>query len=95
MNAGKIMQTYNNTKSWKEVDKIMEEQGHSGWTFSGLSNIMIQYSLIGADFIDRYDPHRVERSKDFKNIYDKSKNYIENRTELNKRLVLALLNKVN
>ncbi len=30
MDAGKIMQTYNNTKSWEEVDKVVEEQGHSG-----------------------------------------------------------------
>lgn len=30
MDAGKIMQTYNDTKSWEEVDKVVKEQGHSG-----------------------------------------------------------------
>lgn len=46
MGAGKIMQTYNETKSWEKVDNVLKEQGHSGWTFSGLLNIMVQYSLI-------------------------------------------------
>lgn len=93
MNAGKIMQTYNNTKYWEEVDKVIKEQGHSGWTFSELLNIMIQYSLMGVDFVDRYDPDRIKRDKNFRKIYNKSKNYIEKRTELNKRLVLALSKK--
>ena len=95
MDAGRIMQTYNETKSWEEVNKVVEEQGHSGWTFSGLLNVMIQYSLIGVEFVDKYDPNRVKRDKDFKKIYNKSKKYVENRTNLNKRLVLALSKKEN
>lgn len=95
MDAGKIMQTYNDTKSWEEVDKVLAEQGHSGWTFSGLLNIMIQYSLIGVNFVDRYDPDRIKRDKNFKKVYNTSKNYIENRIEVNKRLVLALSEKRN
>lgn len=95
MDAGKIMQTYNDTKSWEEVDKVVNEQGHSGYTFSGLMNIMIQYSLIGVDFVDRYDCNRMKRDKKFKKMYNEAKNYIENRTELNKRLVYALSKKGN
>lgn len=95
MDAGKIMQTYDETKSWNEVDKIIKEQGHSGWTFSGVLNIMIQYSLIGTDFVDRYAPQRVNKSKDFKRIYDQSKNFIENRKKQNLKLVQVPLKKTN
>ncbi len=95
MDAGRIMKTYDDTKSWEEVDKVVKEQGHSGWTLSGLLNIMIQYSLIGVDFVDRYDPGRINRDKDFKKVYDISKSYVENRTELNQRLVFALSKKGN
>lgn len=95
MNAGKIMQVYNDTKSWEEVDKVLTEQGHSGYTFSGLLNVIIQYSLIGVEFVDKYDPNRIKRDKNFKKVYNQSKSYIENRTELNKRLVRALSKKGN
>lgn len=95
MDAGKIMQVYNDTKSWEEVDKVLKEQGHSGYTFSGLLNVMIQYSLIGVEFVDRYDPNRIKIDKNFKRLYKKSKSYIENRTELNKRLVLTPSKKGN
>ncbi len=78
----------------KRFDKVVNEQGHSGLTFSGLLNIMVQYSLIGVDFVDRYDPSRIKRDKNFKKIYNQSKSYIENRSQLNKRLVLALSKKV-
>ncbi len=54
---------------------------------------MIQYYLIGVDFVDRYDSDRIKRDKNFRKIYNKSKNYVANRTELNKRLVLALSKK--
>lgn len=94
MDAGKIMQTYHDTKSWEEVDKAVKEQGHSGWTFSGVLNIMIQYSLIGVDFVDRYDPNRIKRDKEFQKEYNKAKSYVENRTRLNKRLVYALSKKM-
>lgn len=93
MDAGRIMQTYDETKSWEKVDEVLDEQGHSGLTFSGLMNVIIQYSKIGADFVDRYDPDRVKRDRIFKAYYKKSKDYLENRTELNKRLVLALAKK--
>lgn len=95
MDAGEIMQTYNDTKSWEEVDKVIKEQGHSGYTFLGLENVMIQYSLIGVEFIDRYDYNRTKRDKDFKKLYNKSKSYVENRIALNKRLVLTLSKKEN
>ncbi len=93
MDAGKIMQTYNDTKSWEEVDKVVDEQGHSGYSFSGLLNVMIQYSLIGVDFVDRYDPNRINRDKEFKNLYNSNKSYVYNRNKLNKRLIYALSKK--
>lgn len=95
MNAGKIMQVYDETASWEEVDKVLNEQGHSGYSFSGLSNMMILYSPIGVDFIERYEPSRIKRDKEFKKYYDKAKEYNANRKELNKRLVYALSKKIN
>ena len=90
MNAGQIMKTYNDTKSWQEVDKVIEEQGHSGWTLSGLLNIMVQYSLIGTDLVDKYDTTKNQRDHNFQKMYDKSKNYTKLRKDLQKRLVLAI-----
>lgn len=69
IDAAKIMQAYNDTKSFEEVDKVIEKQGHSGYTFSGLLNIIIHYSLMGTDFVDRYDPSRIKRDREFKDIY--------------------------
>lgn len=93
MDAGKIMQVYNDTKSWEEVDKLVKVQGHSGWTFSGLLTVMIQYSLIGVDFVDRYDTGRIKRDREFNKVYNDAKSYVNNRAELNKRLVYALSRK--
>lgn len=93
MNAGEIMQTYNETKSWEEVGKILDKQGHSGWTFSGLMNVMIEYSPIGVEFANIYDEDRINRDDNFKKVYDKTDNYLEKRKELNKRLVVALARK--
>lgn len=95
INAGEIMQTYEETKSWEEVNKIVDKQGHSGWTLSGLLNIMIQYSLIGVEFVDLVDQDRINRDESFKKLYDEAKSYNDNRTELNKRLIVAITPKNN
>lgn len=71
MNAGLVMKAYDETGSWEEVDKVLDEQGHSGYTFSGLENILLLYALIGVDFINKYDPNRIKRDRKFKKIYDK------------------------
>lgn len=90
MNAAEIMEAYDKTKSWEYVNQILSEQGHTGWTLSGLSNIMIQYSLIGVDFIEKFAPNRISRDSKFKKRYKQAKEYLENRQELNKRLTYAL-----
>ena len=74
MDAGVIMEVYNNTHSWEEVDKVLKSQGHSGFTFSGLLNVMIKYSVIGADFADRYAALELKRDSDLKKAYKKLKN---------------------
>lgn len=73
MDAGKIMQVFAETGSWDEVENAIRKQGHSGYTFSGISNVMLQYSPHGVDFINRFDPDRPNRDKIFKKIYNKKK----------------------
>lgn len=95
INAGIIMQIYDENHSWEEVEMAIDKQGHSGYTFSGLANVMIEYSRIGVEFIERFDPDRIDRDDKFKEIYLKQKEYQEKRNELNKRLVLVLSKKAN
>ncbi len=87
MNAAQIMKIYDETHSWKYVGDMLKEQGHSGWTFSGLANILIQYSLMGVDFIEKFDPNRIKRDNNFKEYYYKASEYITARQTLNKKLV--------
>ncbi len=95
MDAGEIMKIYDETHSWEEVYELLQDQMHTGSTFSGLSDVIIQYSLIGVDFIDRFDSDRVVRDREFRKNYNKSKKYINSRQELNKRLIRALSPKCN
>ena len=95
MDAGEIMKKYAETHSWKIVEELVREQGHSGWTFSGLSNILIKYSLIGVDFIEKFDPDRIIRDENFREYYNKAKEYMATRETLNKRLIRAISNKYN
>lgn len=90
MNAAEIMKVYDETHSWDSVNEVLREQGHSGWTFSGLSNIMIKYSLIGVDFIEKFDSDRISRDKNFREYYNKAKEYLVARQTLNKKLILAI-----
>ena len=90
MNAAEIMKVYDETHSWECVNYIVKKQGHSGWTFSGLSNTLIQYSLIGVDFIEKFDPNSINRDKDFKEYYNKTQEYITTRQVLNKNLIQAV-----
>lgn len=77
MDAGMIMEVYNNTHSWEEVDKVLRSQGHSGFTFSGLLNVMIKYSVIGAEFADRYAPLELKRDSDLKKAYKRNRELIK------------------
>lgn len=71
--AYEIMHTYYSTNSWDEVYAKLKEQGHSGYSFSALSNILIQYSPMGYEFINRFAPSRPLRDKTFKPFYEKAK----------------------
>lgn len=90
MNAGEIMEAYNETHSWESIDEILEQQGHTGYTFSGLTNVMIHFSLLGPEFIERYDPNRLNRDEDFKKEYEEAKAYLKERKNLERRLIYAL-----
>lgn len=94
MNAAEIMKEYSETHSWERIDEIMEKQGHTGFTLSGLENIMLLYSNIGVEFVDRYDSSRIKRDKDFKEEYERIKISMIYRNVLNKRLINALSNKL-
>lgn len=91
--AGELMEVYANTHSFEEVDKLLREQGHSGWSFSGVVNVMLKYSMIGVQFVDRYYPGKRNIDKDFRELYNERKNYFQQRDELNQRFVYVLSNK--
>ena len=78
MNAAEIMETYDKTNSWECVREKIKEQGHTGFTFSGLSNVMIEYSKIGVEFIENLDPDRINRDESFKKYYTKVKKQGQN-----------------
>lgn len=88
MDAGAIMKKYHETNSWEEVEKLVEEQGHSGYTFSGMCNVMLRFSQYGVEFVEHFDPYRAERSQDFQDMYKKRSE--EKRKLLNQRLVNVL-----
>lgn len=69
----KVLKTWNDTHSWEEIDKVLHKQGHSGYSFSGVANMMLKYSDIGVEFIDRYCPDRIERDSNFAEIYNNTK----------------------
>lgn len=74
INAGVIMEMYHTTHSWDEVSDVITKQGHTGWTFSGLCNKILQFSIYGTEFIDKYYPDRINRDEEFKRVYMKAKN---------------------
>lgn len=64
INAGEIMRVYKQTNSWDEVYKTLQEQGHSGWTFSGVALVLKEFSTFGLEFLQRYAPHMIKENKE-------------------------------
>jgi len=95
IDAGEIMKTFDETKSWDEVYKVLQEQGHSGWTFSGVLNVMINFSSLGVEFVDRYAPYKLDRDEGCKELYEEMKDYNNKRNELNYRLVKVLKKRID
>lgn len=91
--AGEIMKLYDETHSWEDIDKLLHEQGHTGWSFTGVVNTMLKYSMIGVQFVDKYYPGKRNIDPNFRKLYDERKNYFEMRNNLNKRLVYAISKK--
>ena len=77
IDAAEIMDIYAKTKSWEKVTKTLKNQGHSGYTFSCLKDILLDYSLIGVEFINRFDPNLINRDKERKKVYLERKSYLE------------------
>ena len=77
MDAAEVMDTYATTKSWEEVEKTIENQGHSSHTFACMRDILLDYSLMGVEFIERFDPDSLEKCKERKKAYLERKNYLE------------------
>lgn len=91
--AGELMEIYDKTHSWDEVDKLLKEQGHSGWSFTGVVNTMLKYSMIGVEFVDKYYPGKRKIDMDFRKMYDERKDYLEKKNNLNKGLVYSISKK--
>ena len=92
MDAGAIMKKYHDTNSWDEVEMLIKEQGHSGYMFSGMCNVMLRFSQYGVEFVDHFDPFRAERCQAFQDMYKKRSE--EKRKQLNQRLVNVLYKKM-
>ncbi len=83
INACQIVETYAETNSWKEVETKLHEQGHSGYTFSGLSNVLIKYFPMGVEFIDKFAATRTSRDKEFNKYYLDLKQKVSSKKETN------------
>ena len=73
VDAGDVMKVYSETNSLEEVYKVLKEQGHSGYTFSGMSIVVMAFSTFGVEFIDRFDATRPKRDEKFAKMYNQAK----------------------
>ncbi len=55
IDAGRIMKTYFETKSWKEVKRVVNNQCHTIYTFPGVVDLILKYSLIKDDFLKEFN----------------------------------------
>ena len=67
--AGEIMEKYNKTKSWNEIDKILDRRKYSRYEFEKISDILIEYSSIGVNFIEKYDIKRLKKDKELQSRF--------------------------
>ncbi len=93
INAGEIMRSYDETRSWEEIDKVLDSQGHTGSTFAALISLLILYWPGGVAFADRYDPTRIDVNEKFKIDYEQAKEYQMVRANFNSRLIRCLKKK--
>ncbi len=77
IDAAEVMETYATTKSWEEVERTINNQGHSGFTFSCLRDVLLDYSIMGVEFIDRFDPDSISTDDERKKAYIERKAYLE------------------
>lgn len=77
IDAAEVMEVYATTKSWEEVARTVSNQGHSGHTFSCMRDVLLDYSLMGVEFIDRFDPDSINKDKNRKKAYIERKHYLE------------------
>ncbi len=77
IDAAEVMETYATTKSWEEVAKTVENQVHTSHTFSCMRDILLDYSLMGVEFIERFDIDSLKSSKNRKKAYLERKQYLE------------------
>ena len=71
INAGEIMRVYKQTNSWDEVYKTLQEQSHSGNTFSEVALVIKEFSVFGLEFIQKYAPHMIKENKKEVEDYEK------------------------
>ena len=77
IDAAEVMEVYAKTHSWDEVEKTVNNQGHSGLTFGALRNILLDYALMGTEFADRFSPHSVDVDENFRKAYLERKEYLD------------------
>ena len=87
------MRSYDETRSWEEIDKVLDSQVHTGSTFAALISLLILYWPGGVAFADRYDPTRIDVNEKFKIDYEQAKEYQMVRANFNSRLIRCLKKK--
>ena len=77
IDAAEVMEAYATTHSWEEVQRIVNNQGHGGYTFECLRDILLDYALMGTEFADRFSPNSINKDENFKKAYLERKAYLE------------------
>lgn len=82
MDAAEVMEVYANTHSWEEVKRTVDNLHLLGWGFGCLRDILLDYSLMGTEFVERFDPISLDRDKNRKKAYLERKAYLESAHKL-------------
>ena len=72
------MEAYATTHSWEEVKRTVDNLHLLGWGFGCLRDILLDYSLMGTEFVERFDPISLDSDKNRKKAYLERKAYLEN-----------------
>ena len=89
--TGRLMKLYAETKSWEKIDSFIQ-QIKFYFYYSKISDKMLRYSLIGPEFVKRYDYYRLDRDDNFSESWYKANKYLETRKAEETKIIYLLAN---